>query len=322
MRKFYTPFLFVAAFLFALELNAQIIASDSAANAAYAGTEGWANGTNGGNGFNAWQLNIGANTGVYIGDPSNDGMGTTGIGTKAFALYATGTAYLNATRTLKNPLQIGDELSFYWAMNWDANGGTKGFDIKAGTTTIFNINNGASQDITSSAETALRQYGTKPMLVKLKRTAIDLYSFSMSGRVDGENYSTTINTALPVDGFSFYIGNQNDGSGNRNIYFNNFKITSPASSVSNLKYEKGFNVFPNPVSSGSDLQLEFINRTPGKYTITLYNLAGFRMQQVIVTYTGGTAVQKFNIPSSLTPGLYLAELLTDGKRENLKVVVK
>jgi hypothetical protein len=320
MRKIHTLFLLLVGCFFAIGSVAQTIASDDAGDNAYSG--GWTNNSNGGTGFNTWQINAGPSTGVFIGNPSNDGMGTTGIGTNAFAIFATGEAYLNATRTFKNPLQIGDELSFYWAMNWDANGGTKGFDIKSGTTTVFNINNGASQEITSSAETALRQYGTKPMLVKLKRTATDLYSFSMTGRVDGENYSTTINTALPVDGISFYIGFQRDGDGKRNVYFNNFKITATTSSVSDVKYAKGFNVYPNPVVKGTDLQIEFLNRAPGKYTVTLYNMAGMRVQQIALGHGGGTTVQKINLPSGITPGLYLAEITLGTSRELLKVLVK
>jgi hypothetical protein len=208
-------------------------------------------------------------------------------------------------------------------MNWDANGGSKGFDIKSGGTTVFNINNGSNEQITSSAETALRQYGTLPMLVKLKRTASDLYSFSMTGRVAGENYSTTINTALPVDGISFYIGFQRDGDGRRNIYFNNFKITSSAqTSVSDMKFNQSLSVYPNPAAGGTALQIEFFNKAPGKYTVNFFNTAGFRVQQTIVAHPGGTTVQLVRLSSSLSPGIYIAEITgNNGKKELLKLMV-
>lgn len=320
MRKFYKTFFFLFFIFFTFQLSAQTIASDNAADAAYAG--GWKTGTNGGTGFKAWEINADANTGVFIGNPANDGMGTTGIGTTAFAIYATGVPYLNATRSFKNSLKIGDEFSFYWSMNLNANGGSKGFDIKSGSTTVYNINNGFNDQISSSAETALRQFGTLPMLVKLKRTASDLYSFSMTGRVVGENYSTTINTALPVDGISFYIGFQNSSDGKRNIYFNNFKITSVSSSINDLKNEKGIALYPNPVTKGSALQLELFNRAPGKYTVSLFNLSGLRVQQTIISHAGGTASQAVQLSSSLAPGMYIAEITGNGKRENLKLMVK
>ncbi len=320
MRKFYKTFFFLFFIFFTFQLSAQTIASDNASDGAYAG--GWNSGKNGGVGFNPWEINAGANSGAFIGNPANDGMGTSGIGTTAFGIYATGVPYLNATRSFKSPMNVGDEFSFFWSMNLNANGGSKGFDIKSGSTTVYNINNGFNDQISSSAETALRESGILPMLVKIKRIANDLYSFSMTGRLEGENYSTTFNTALPVDGISFYIGFQNSNDGKRNIYFNNFKIVSTTSSVSDLKYVKGFAVYPNPVSNGSSLQLEFINRAPGKYTINLFNLAGLRVQQVILGHAGGTAVQPVPLSSSLAPGMYIAEIIGEGKKENLKLMVK
>jgi hypothetical protein len=158
------------------------------------------------------------------------------------------------------------------------------------------------------------------MLVKLKRTASDLYTFSMTGRADGENYSTTINTALPVNGISFYIGNQNSNDGQRNIYFNNFSITSVTSSTSELNIQKATSVFPNPVSSQTALQLQLSTRPPGIYTVMIYNMAGMRMQQTIMNHPGGTSVHSFKL-NRYQPGMYFAEINGQGKRETLKFIV-
>ncbi|MFN5442383.1 MAG: hypothetical protein ACK5AR_11090, partial [Flavobacteriia bacterium] len=123
----------------------------------------WNNGSNLGTGFSPWAFNIGANTGAFIGNPANDGNGTSGIGTSAFGIYATGAGYFNARRSLSTPMMVGEELSFYWIFNWDAGGGNKGFDLKAGTTTVFNVNNTGSATITTSNGTANTSYGTTPM---------------------------------------------------------------------------------------------------------------------------------------------------------------
>jgi hypothetical protein len=319
MYKVYVTLTCIAVF-FSSSLTAQTIAFDSAGTAAYSG--GWSNGSNGGDGFNAWVINAGANTGSFIGNPANDQMGTAGIGTKAFGIFATGTAFLNATRTFKQALQIGDELSFYWAMNFDAGVGAKGFDIRSGTSTVFNINNGnASPRITSSAETALFDYGTKPMLVKLKRTASDLYSFSMTGRVDGENYSTTINTALPIDGISFYIGNQNDNNGRRNIYFNQFNITRLTSSVTPLRLNKGLRIYPNPLVPTSTMTLHFSDFPAGKYAVNILQLSGMRMRQIIVTHPGGSSAQPISLNGSLKPGIYIAQVQGGGRTFQQKLVI-
>lgn len=221
MRK---QLLFVLFFtlLTGLYTHAQFtLAADNAEN--YSGT--WGTGSNYGTGFNAWSISYGANTGTFIGDPANNGMGTTGIGTTAFGLFSTGTAYCNANRTF-NALQWNDKLSFYWTMNWDASSGSKGFDIKAGGSGVFNVNNAGNQNITSTNGTIDNGYGTNPMFVEITRTGESSYEFKMTKRSDGSTYTTTFTSAIPVDEIGIYIGNQNSGNGERNIYFNNFSITN------------------------------------------------------------------------------------------------
>lgn len=77
--------------------------SDNASN--YGGS--WEN-TNNGLGFGAWILTSGFNSGSFIGNPANYVMGTSGIGTTAFCMYATGDAYFNAYRSINGGIQVGD----------------------------------------------------------------------------------------------------------------------------------------------------------------------------------------------------------------------
>ena len=197
--------------------------SDNASN--YASS--WTNNSNQGTGFGAWSLNAGASFGSFIGNPANNDMGTNGIGTSAFGMFATGSAYFNAYRSINNGIQVGDTFSFYWAINWDAGGGSKGFDLRSGGTTIFNVNNGGSSTITTTNGNANTSYGTTPMLVTITRTSASAYSFSMTSRSGGATYTTPINSSSTIDGFNFYIGNQNDGSGQKNMFVNGFSITKP-----------------------------------------------------------------------------------------------
>jgi hypothetical protein len=167
-------------------------ASDNAGN--YSGT--WNNGSNQGSGMGAWSFNVGANSGQFIGNPSSDGNGIAGIGSTAHGIYASGGGYINTTRAFSTPMQIGDELRFYWVFNWDANGGNKGFDLRSGGTTIFNVNNGGSAAIiVTGGATADANYGTTPMYVRITRTSASVYSFSMTRRSDGSTYTTTFNNA-------------------------------------------------------------------------------------------------------------------------------
>jgi hypothetical protein len=198
-------------------------ASDNASN--YSGS--WNNGSNQGVGMGAWSFSTGANSGVFVGNPANDGNGTAGIGSTAHGMYATGSAYLNTTRSFTTPMQIGDQLRFYWVFNWDANGGNKGFDLISGGTNIFNVNNSGSAVITAGSLTADGSYGTTPMYVQITRTSSTQYTFTMTRRSDGSTYSSTFNNSNALDAISFYIGGQNDGSGQRNLYFNGLEMRSP-----------------------------------------------------------------------------------------------
>ncbi|MFN5334558.1 MAG: T9SS type A sorting domain-containing protein [Bacteroidota bacterium] len=179
-------------------------------------------------GFGDWTFTYGANTGTFIGNPADNGMGISGIGNTAFGMFATGAAgYCNAYRSIRGGMQVGDQLSFYWAINWDALSGAKGFDLRNGGTNIFNVNNGGNATITTSNGTAFTAFGTTPMLVTLTRTSSTAYSFTMTARDGGATYSTTINSASTIDIINFYIGNQNDANGNRNMYLNAFQLLKP-----------------------------------------------------------------------------------------------
>ena len=237
MKKKYSKFVIYVLTCLALFMSRVVSGqnfSDNASN--YAGS--WTNNSNQGTGFGAWSLSAGVNSGSFIGSPANDSMGTSGIGTTAFGMFATGGGYFNAYRSINNGIQVGDTFSFYWAINWDAGGGSKGFDLRSGGTTIFNVNNGGSATITTTNGNANTDYGTTPMLVTVTRTSATVYSFSMTSRSGSATYTTSINSASTIDGFDFYIGNQNNGSGERNMYFNLFTISKPIT-VSNGNWNVG-----------------------------------------------------------------------------------
>ena len=190
----------------------------------------WTNGSNNGTGFNPWTITAQPNTGVFLGNPASDGMGTAGIGTNAFALFATdGSNYVSTSRTFTSGMNVGDVFSFYWVINFDANGGNKGFDLKAGGTPIFNANNNNTSTITSNLSSPNNiidsSYGTTPMLVTLTRTSDILYNITITSRSGGPTYSASINSPLVVNEINFYCGAQGDGLGQRNLFFNQLLIT-------------------------------------------------------------------------------------------------
>jgi hypothetical protein len=126
--------------------HATTVGTDNANDAAY--NSGWTNGTDGGTPatFGAWTLSPNPNNataGFFIGDSTTlSSMNTGGnINTngKSFGLFghdAGGNA--DATRAFDSPLTAGQTFSLDIAVNF--RNGAKGFDLLAGTSSIFNLN--------------------------------------------------------------------------------------------------------------------------------------------------------------------------------------
>lgn len=253
----------------------QFTFSDNASNSAY--SSGWTNLSNGGNGYNDWVISSGgSDAGTFIGNPAGANVGTANIGNPAFALYGHNGQYVNARRyfgrnAVDARMQIGDSFSFWWGMNWDAGSGNKGFDLKAGGTTVFNVNNNGNAVINTTNGVADPNYGTDAMLVTLTRTSWTEYSFTMTRRSNtAQTYSTTINSSLAIDNIDIYCGAQPDGNGFRNIFFNNFTF------IKADPYEiNGAVTEPRILAGSSDLT------KTGDYTLTL---------TAANTYTGMTII--------------------------------
>jgi hypothetical protein len=207
--------------------------TDNASNSAYSG--GWNNASNGGSGFGAWSLSSdGVNAGRFIGNPAaaSYGMSNAGIGSTAFGLFGHSGQYSYALRSFNTSLGIGDILTFHWSMNWDCgNSGSKGWELRSGSTIIFGVGNSNSPTITYNGVatgTVSTNYGTSAMLVTLQRISATQYTVSITKRNTPEGtFSTTITSSAAIDNIRIYIGGQQTNEGQRNIFFNNFQIQKP-----------------------------------------------------------------------------------------------
>jgi hypothetical protein len=84
-----------------------------------------------------------------------------------------------------------------------------------------------------------------------------------------------------------------------------------------------FNIYPNPVAKGSNMQLEFRNKVTGKYTVTVYTITGVQVQQSIVRHNGGTAVQPIGLDQRLTAGSYIVEVVNEkGEKHQVKMNIQ
>ena len=211
-------------------LSAATIFTDNAGN--YGGV--WTNGSNGGTGFGAWTLSSSGGTGgfagSFIGDPSSAGI--TGMSATSFGLFANplgSGAYVNAERGFANPLGVGDSFSFQWGINFDSNGGNKGFSIYSGGTSgaeLINLNNAGSSAITINGTDVGFAYGNATMTWTITRTSATNLQVDATNRAGGAAYSGNITisgTAAP-DSFKFYASGMDSGD-NRQPYFNNLTLT-------------------------------------------------------------------------------------------------
>jgi len=100
-----------AFFVLGHESRAQVVASDVASN--YTGVS---TGTNGGTGFGPWTV-------------------ISGLPNPSFGMYANPqnvNAGVIASRSFSNALSVGQTFSLRWAVNWDADTGSKGFRLFSG----------------------------------------------------------------------------------------------------------------------------------------------------------------------------------------------
>lgn len=230
----------LAAAAFAVGISNAQIASDNGGNYG----SGWTNGANGGSGFLAWSISTDSGTGgfagAFIGDPSFAGI--TGMSATSFGLFAnpnTSGASVNADRSLVAPLGIGDTFSFQWGVNWDADGGNKGFNLYSGGTggtQLLNVNQGGFPgDITFESVNTGIGFGTGPMTWSFTLTTATGLLVTSSAR-DGTTtpvFSTNITVAAAPDAVRFYASNMGAGD-QRQPYFNNLEVVPEPSTYALL----------------------------------------------------------------------------------------
>jgi hypothetical protein len=239
MKKILLSTFTVAAF--AAASQAQIITNAYDTGANYSG--GWNNGGNGGFGFTAWTISATPGTGfsgAFIGEPTNAGI--VGMSSTSFGLFANPTnsgATVTVSRGMSNALAVGDTFSFQWGVNWDSDGGNKGFNLFSGGvggTQLFNVNQaGFPGDITFAGTNTGIAYGNGPMTWSFTLTTANNLLVTSSAR-DGTTapvFSTNINVAAAPNAFSFYATAMG-ADDRRQPYFNNLSVVPEPSTYALL----------------------------------------------------------------------------------------
>jgi hypothetical protein len=203
---------------------------------------GWTNGANGGTGFGPWSNNItqgGGFAGAFLGNPGAAGINTNtstgGLPNPSFGLYAnpnSSTAEVSANRSFSaGALVKGQTFSIKWAVNWDADGGNKGFNLYSGGpagTQLFNVNQGGFPgDITINGTNTSIGYGTSAMTWKFTMVDSNSVQVTATPRDGSTNVVFTRIVSVPSAPDSFRLYATKMGAGDqRQPYFNEFLITT------------------------------------------------------------------------------------------------
>lgn len=194
----------------------------------------WADGSNGGSGFGAWSISANNGTGqaeAYLANPAASGV--FGMPTQAFALNATplnSGADVWVWRGLQHPLAVGETFGFDWGVNWDSDGGSKGFAIASGSVAmLYVIQYGYPGDIyllhnQSSVDTGLA-FGQQPMRWSFRQVDATTLNVTATRRTGGTNvaYSTNITVPGAVNSF-WWFADQMQPDTRRISYYDNVSI--------------------------------------------------------------------------------------------------
>lgn len=203
---------------------------------------GWTNGAIGGTGFGPWSISAvqgGGFAGAFLGNPASAGIntniGTGGLPNPSFGLYAnpnSSTAEVSANRSfLGGALVKGQSFSLRFGVNWDADGGNKGFSLFAGGTggtELFNVNQGGFPgNITINGTNTSIGYGTGPMTWKFTMVDSNSVQITATPRDGSTNvaYTAFATVAQAPDSFRLYASKMGGGD-QRQPYFNAFLITT------------------------------------------------------------------------------------------------
>ena len=207
---------------------------------------GWTNGANGGTGFGAWSIVADGGEGGWAGCGIWDSAGAGLLMGEAFG-YVGKVGYVNIDRAFAQALNVADRFALDFGVNWDSDGGNKGFSLFANGVEVINVNHGSYPgEITLNGAPAITNYGTNTMRWTFTQEAADGIAVHATGRDGSETFSSTVTVANGygyLGAMRFYSsGLAADAPDQRQSYFDNLTLeqegTPPPEPVS-LRFVEG-----------------------------------------------------------------------------------
>lgn len=187
----------------------------------------WTNGSNGGTGFKAWSIVADGGSGWAGCGIWNSSVAGLMMG-EAFG-YVGKVGYVNIDRNFSQALNTNDSFAFDFGVNWDSDGGNKGFSLYANGVEVINVNHASYPGyITLNGDPALTNYGTNTMHWTFTQKAANKIAVAASGRNGVETFATTVTVANGygyLGSLRFYSsGLAGDAPDARQSYFNNLVL--------------------------------------------------------------------------------------------------
>lgn len=142
---------------------------------------------------------------------------------------------------------------------------------------------------------------------KLKnyRLTLDVSNFTSSQNVYLIDAYTQTTTSLSLNGntdYDFTVTAAN-GSWDANRFYLVYSLSNPLNIENPIDKESSFTIFPNPVEN-HQLQVNFTNLEKGLYNVDVINLMGQTVYQSSVKVYEAITNHKFDLPTTLSSGLY------------------
>ncbi len=190
--------------------------------------QSWIDGSNGGTGFGPWAIVADGGEGGWAGCGVWDSAGAELNMGEAFG-YVGKVGYVNIDRDFAQALNVGDVFALDFGVNWDSDGGNKGFSLFANGVEVINVNHGGFPgEITLNGDLALAEYGTQTMRWTFTQEAANQISVYATGRDGTETFATTVTTASAygyLGHVRFYSsGLASNAPDQRQSYFDNLTL--------------------------------------------------------------------------------------------------
>lgn len=100
-----------------------------------------------------------------------------------------------------------------------------------------------------------------------------------------------------------------------------FSIVFKELSIEFNTVKAGIATYPNPMS-GKSIQLMFTDQPKGMYKVNIVSSLGQTMFTSRINHPGGTAVQKIQLVTKPSAGIYFVDVTKEGMKNTLKLIVK